>query len=111
MHVADLTGGWIAKTNRRWTGEVTISIEEVGAEVDAAIAVADATVSGRWSGGANGNASCTTDAVGTCSVTKGAKLGDKLTFTVNDVTHATFNYVPQEGDILEIIIDDGTMAP
>ena len=107
MHVAGLTGGWIAKTNRRWTGEVTISIEEVGA----AIAVADATVSGRWSGGANGNASCITDAGGTCSVTKGAKLGQAMTFTVNDVTHATFNYVPPGGAAPPITIDEDTPAP
>ena len=89
MHVAGLTGRWIVSTNKRWTGEVTISIETVGAPT----AVADATVSGRWSDGANGGGSCTTDTSGMCSVTKGAKLGDPMTFTVNGVTHATLNYV------------------
>ncbi|MFQ5565498.1 MAG: choice-of-anchor B family protein [Paracoccaceae bacterium] len=106
MHVAALTGGWIAKTNRRWTGEVTISIEQVGA----AIAVAGATVSGKWSGGAKGSGSCITDASGRCSVSKGAKLGQTMTFTVNGVTHATLEYAPQVGDVLAITIDEGTPA-
>ena len=107
MHVADLTGGWIAKTNRRWTGEVTILIQEVGATTP----VASATVSGTWSGGAKGGGSCTTDASGTCSVSKGAKLGQTMTFTVNDVTHATFNYAPQQGGDTAIDINENIQAP
>ena len=108
MHVAGLVSGLVVKTNRRWTGEVIISIEKAG---DPPIDVPDATVSGKWSDGAKGSGSCTTDASGTCSVTKGAKLGRSMIFTVNDVTHATLNYAPLGSDTLMITINEDTPTP
>jgi hypothetical protein len=56
--------------------------------------VANATVSGSWSGGATGSASCTTDAAGRCSVTKGGikKAQTTVTFSVTGVGPASLNY-------------------
>ena len=100
MHVAGLSGVEIGRTNQRWTGAVTITIQEVGSTTG----VASATVSGTWSGGAKGGGSCVTDGTGSCSVSKAAKLGQSMTFTVTNVTHATLSYVQQGGDILDVTI-------
>ncbi len=57
-------------------------------------AVKDATVTGSWSNGASGTASCTTDTNGKCTLSKGgiAKKVSSVTFTVEGVSHATKSY-------------------
>lgn len=82
MHVGDLDG--IASVGRRgkWNVEVIITIHD-----DSHALVDGATVSGTWSNGAKGGASCTTVG-GTCSVTKAnikSTVGS-VTFTVTGVT-------------------------
>ena len=68
--------------------------------------VRSAVVSGTWSGGASGTASCTTATNGTCSV-KTSKLANSVasaTFTVTGVTKAgstyavASNHEPDAGD-------------
>jgi hypothetical protein len=58
--------------------------------------VANATVDGSWSAGANGGASCETGSNGQCSVTKRNIKGNvaSVTFTVDNVTHASYTYDP-----------------
>ena len=107
MHVASMVGGWIVKTDRRWTGQVAIEIREVGDVT----AVDNATVSGRWSGGAKGSSSCVTGSSGTCTVSKRAKLGNNMTFAVTGVTHPTLSYASQGGDSTALTISEGTPAP
>ncbi|MFP3854868.1 MAG: hypothetical protein ACLFWD_11310 [Anaerolineales bacterium] len=88
MHVGDLDG---ASTNQgsTWTALVTITIHD-GAEG----AVAEATVSGTWSGGASGTAQCTTGSTGSCTVSYSgiAKRSSTVAFTVDSVTHSTLTY-------------------
>ena len=89
MHVGDLDGTSIRQGNQ-WTATVTITVHNVNHNL-----VANATVSGTWSNGASGTASCTTGSNGQCSV----NISDisngtgSVTFTVNNVTRATFIYV------------------
>jgi len=72
--------------NKRWTGTVTIT---VFGENDKA--VSDVTAYGTWFGGANGAASCVTDSVGQCSLSKSTK-GDSLTFTLDEITGINLTY-------------------
>ena len=57
--------------------------------------VANATVSGAWSNGASGTASCTTGSNGKCSVSISniSKGQSSVTFTVNNVTRAVSTYI------------------
>jgi len=57
--------------------------------------VQGATVSGTWTGGFAGSASCTTTAGGTCNVTTGNlnKSKTSATFTVTNVTASGATYV------------------
>jgi hypothetical protein len=64
LHVADLDGS-TATSKNTWTASVTITINDVNSAP-----VSGATVSGTWSGGFFGGASCNT-AGGTCKVTRG----------------------------------------
>jgi hypothetical protein len=59
-------------------------------------AVAGAVVTGAWSNGASGTASCTTTSSGACTVqvTKILKAVASATFTVTNVTLAGATYTP-----------------
>jgi len=98
MHVSGISGAQTNISSRRWTAEVTVVVEEIGSNAP----VANATVSGTWSGGGKGGGSCLTSALGSCSVSKAAKIGDSLTFTVNDATHATLSFVSEADDHITV---------
>jgi hypothetical protein len=89
MHVGDLDGTSVRQGNS-WTATVTITVHDANHNP-----VANATVSGTWSNGASGAASCTTGSNGQCSVNRsGISNGtSSVTFTVNNVTRVTFTYV------------------
>lgn len=90
MHVGDLDGS--SATNRaRWDATVTILIVNASGSP-----VANATVSGAWSSGASGSASCTTNSNGTCSVqeTRISRRTASVDFTVNNVTASGLTYNP-----------------
>jgi len=88
LHVADLDGS-TATSKNTWTASVTITIRDANSAP-----VSGATVSGTWSGGFSGTASCNT-AGGTCTVTTGnlAKSKTSVTFTVTNVTAGGATYV------------------
>jgi hypothetical protein len=91
MHVGTLTGSSAANGKSGWRATVTVGIRDVGNQP-----VANATVTGSWSGGSSGSASCVTGTAGTCSVTS-AKLANNVTsvtFTVSNVTRAGSTYNP-----------------
>jgi len=81
-HVGDLDGSR-SLGSRNWSATVTIAVH-YGNET----AAAGAIVSGTWSGAASGPASCTTNASGVCTVTKGNLNNKKssITFTVTGVS-------------------------
>ena len=89
LHVGDLDAV-SSQAGNKWQATVTITV----CDADQA-PVADATVSGSWSGGYSDAATCTTDGNGQCSLTTG-EIGGKsktsVTFTVDGVTHATLTY-------------------
>lgn len=88
MHVADLDGASIAN-GRLWTARVTILIRTGGGNP-----VSGSIVSGNWSNGASGAASCTTASSGQCVLSKSGvrKNVNSVTFTVTSVAHNTLSY-------------------
>jgi len=92
MHVGDLDGSstW-AWGKWLWRATVTIEVHDANHNP-----VANATVSGTWSGGYSGSAQCTTGSDGRCSITTGYiwRWNTTTTFTVDDVTHASYTYQP-----------------
>ena len=88
IHVGDLEGTSTLQGNK-WTSIVTISIHDTDHNP-----VANATVTGRWSNGANGTASCTTASNGQCAVTKSnlSTGRSSATFSVSNVTHPNYTY-------------------
>ena len=91
IHVGDLDGTGTA-SGKNWTARVTIRVDTASEA-----AVAGAVVSGSWSNGASGTASCTTTSAGTCTVQK-TKLARasiaQVTFTVTGVTKSGSSYSP-----------------
>lgn len=84
MHIGDLDAASEVVRNK-WQATVTITVHDAGHGP-----VANATVSGAWSGGATGGAGCITDADGQCSVVMPnlKAKASSVKFTVTDVTDA-----------------------
>lgn len=89
MHVGDLDGGSVSAPNNRWDATVTFTVHDAGHAP-----VSGATVSGSWSAGATGSASCVTNASGQCSVSKTnlRTTTNTVTFSVTNVTKAGSTY-------------------
>lgn len=87
MHVGDLDGSTTGKNT--WKAWVSIRVDDSGHG-----AAPNATVSGSWSGGYSGTASCTTSGQGVCKVSTGSISSSptSVTFTVTGVTHASYSY-------------------
>jgi hypothetical protein len=88
MHVGGLSGSG-KPVRTKWEATVTIAVHDQDHAP-----LAHATVAGTWSNGATGGAECITDGSGTCAVVK-KNLKDSIssvTFTVDDVTHASHTY-------------------
>jgi hypothetical protein len=85
MRVGDLNEG------KNWTAYASILVDTTTGSP-----VADAVVTGEWGNGAIGTASCTTDGNGRCVVSfEGLSSGiSSVTFTVQNITHATWTYNP-----------------
>ncbi|HOZ37448.1 MAG TPA: S8 family serine peptidase [Anaerolineaceae bacterium] len=88
LHVSDLDGSYTIVRNR-WNAIVTITIKDNQGE-----SVSGATVSGVWSDGYTGSASCVTGSNGTCEVSaKNLKLTvPSVTFSVSNVTLSGYTY-------------------
>jgi hypothetical protein len=88
LHISDLDGAG-SNQGSKWTALVTITVvDSTGSPV------ANSTVSGNWSNGASGSASCTTNSSGQCTVTKSdiPKKQSSVTFSVTNVSHSTLSY-------------------
>jgi len=87
-HVGDLDRSTTSARNN-WKATVTITAHDASHAV-----VSGATVSGTWSGGYSGSASCTTNSSGLCSVTTGNIQNKKtsVTFTVTNVAKSGYTY-------------------
>jgi subtilisin family serine protease len=91
VHVGDLDGSSNPETRNRWSAAVTITIHD-----QSEFPVANATVSGSWSGAASNNASCTTDSNGQCTVSAAnLKTRDSaVTFSLSDISGTSMLYQP-----------------
>ena len=85
LHVEDLAGSSQRVGGPNWQGTVTVFITS-----DTGAPVSGAMVTGNWSNGFTGGASCTTGSNGTCSVTTGNihNRNSSVTFTVTNVTES-----------------------
>lgn len=90
MHVGDLDGIAV-RVGNKWQATVTITVLNSNGQP-----VENATVSGTWSGGFKGQASCVTSSNGSCSVATGlmGKLAAKVRWQVTNVSHASLTYDP-----------------
>ncbi|NPV08344.1 MAG: S8 family serine peptidase [Anaerolineae bacterium] len=87
MHVGDLDGSTTV-AGRNWKATVTVTVHDAGHAP-----VASAAVTGTWSDGYSGSASCTTGAGGQCSVSTGAiKSVPSVTLTVTGVSRDGLTY-------------------
>jgi hypothetical protein len=87
--VSDLDSSSVATSRRRWQATSTITVSD-----NLGNRVSNAVVSGSWSGGYSGSASCTTNSSGVCSVVTGNIANSKrsTTFTVANISDATLSY-------------------
>jgi hypothetical protein len=87
-HIGDLDGSSTPNANR-WNATVLITVHSIDEAP-----VANATVSGSWSGGVSGSGTCTTDSLGQCSLSMMSIRGNlsSVTFTVNTVSHSSLVY-------------------
>ena len=97
MHIHDIDGISFMDPviTYRWRGEATITLRD-----DLGNPVANAEVSGIWTGGYSGSGSCITGSDGTCSVQSGL-IGTyrySTTFTVTGITHGTLDYAPGDNN-------------
>jgi hypothetical protein len=90
MHVADLDRS-ASGNAKRWTAKVTIRMH-LGTHAN----VGGVAVTGSWSGGATGIATCTTGSNGTCSVQSPqlSPATPSVTFTVTGAAKTGLTYVP-----------------
>ena len=91
MHVGDLDATTTPVGKQNWRASVAVEIHTA-----AEATVAGATVSGQWSGGYSGTATCITTSAGSCTVSTGTVNVKKshVVFTVNMVNHSTLTYQP-----------------
>ena len=91
VHISSLSGTASPGSRGRWSVSITIEVRD-----EANAFVSGAVVSGIWTEGINGSASCTTDGSGTCTIVKNNIKSDVLsvTFSVADVSAAGYLYDP-----------------
>lgn len=89
IHVGDLDGSPSVLNSKWWRATVTITVH-----TSMESAVANATVTIGWGGGASGTDSCVTDGAGRCTLTSASISTKKTsaTLTVQGVSHASHGY-------------------
>ena len=88
MHVGDLDGV-STDMGKNWQATVAATVHDANHNP-----VVDAIVSGTWSGGYSGTASCVASSEGLCSVTSGGirKRDGSAIFKVDQLSHAALFY-------------------
>jgi hypothetical protein len=89
VHLADLQGMGLDTGKGRWEAIATATV----ADADG-LPVSGVQVDGGWSNGANGTGFCSTDAGGSCSISKPSLKNNLVSvdFTVNNLTLAGYTY-------------------
>jgi hypothetical protein len=88
IHVGDLDKSTV-KGSKNWTAKVTITVHDANHAI-----VSGAAVTGAWTGGYTGSATCTTGSSGTCTVTSGniSNVQSSVTFTVNKLAKTGYGF-------------------
>lgn len=95
MHLGAL-GGSLTRVANHWSASVTVTMHDA---THAGLSGVLVTVA--FSGAANGSASCTTGATGSCTITQ-ARLNNNrasLTATVTGATRTGYQYTPASNDV------------
>ena len=94
-YISGLTGE-ASTSGRKWSVNITATVLD-----NKGNAVADATVTGNWSGAAKDSDSCLTGTTGQCSIIKDnlQSRNTSITFTVTDITHATLIYASERNSV------------
>ncbi len=88
MYVADVSGSATVVNRRFWKANASVQVLDANGA-----AVANATVSGVWSGSYTGSSSCLTDGTGWCTTsTANIKDAAPATFTVSGITATGYYY-------------------
>jgi serine protease AprX len=99
IHAMDKISYYDPIIDYKWRGKATITLHD-----DLGNPVANAEVSGIWTGGYYGSGSCITGSDGKCSVESGL-IGTyrySTTFTVTGVTHGTLTYAPGDNNAVSV---------
>ncbi len=101
MHVGGLAGSSTI-SGSRWTAKVTITAHKADHTP-----LAGVVVSGAWSAGATGTATCTTGADGICTVSKTNLKTSVLSvkFTPSDLVLSGYTYQPLTNEITEVTVN------
>jgi hypothetical protein len=89
VHIGDLDGAKQTVNSKSWRALVTVTVQDASDTL-----VANATVSGNWSGGLTGTGSCMTNASGVCTITS-ANISTRIasaTFTVSNISASGYTY-------------------
>ncbi len=88
-HAGDLDGSSATIKRNIWAATVTITVHDENHNL-----LANASVTGTWTGGASGTGTCTTNSLGKCAVSTGNISNKKpsTTFSVNNITAAGRTY-------------------
>jgi subtilisin family serine protease len=91
LHIGDLDGSSLQVNRKNWRADISLLVQDANENP-----VSNATVSGTWSGGYSGSASCVTDASGLCQVNTGNIKTDfaSVDYTIEIITHPTGSYDP-----------------
>ncbi len=97
VHIGDLDAS-SAWSGNKWSATISIAVHDSNEKL-----IANAKVTGAWSGGTSGTSSCTTNSTGRCSVTSPLMASSKtsVTFTVKSVQYAKLAYTPPANHDLE----------
>jgi hypothetical protein len=89
LHIGDLDRS-AASTSKGWNATLTILVHDAAERP-----VANATITGKWSNGATGTATCVTNSSGMCTISKTGlkKTTSSVTFSVTGVAHAALSYL------------------
>ncbi len=99
LHVAALTSAKSAK-GKTWTATITVTIHDQNHAPASGV-----VVTGAWSGGKTGTATCTTGTTGSCSVSASlATTIPSVTYTVTGVAKTGFTYLPTANEVLSLSI-------
>jgi hypothetical protein len=99
-HVGDVTGTSEPGSRNKWTASVTVFVHNA-AHTNPGSGI---TVSGSWSDGAKGGASCVTAASGQCTVSKGSLRGNSVTFTVDSLSGTAVTYDSGSSHVLSAVV-------